>query len=100
MFRAGKLDCALHDRVFTLGARHHDPSWRGIFQNSGSGTVLSDGDDLPLVAECLAWIPWSSDKSLRITAGSTGFHFALSDVSLANAIGHNAESSELRLLAG
>lgn len=100
MIRAGKIDCALHDRVFTLGVGQRDPSWRGIYLNSGSGAVLSDDNDLPFSATCLIWVPWSSDKSLRIGAGSTGYHFALTDASLANAIGLGAESSELRLLMG
>ncbi|WP_136656766.1 AraC family transcriptional regulator [Nitratireductor sp. XY-223] len=99
MFRAENIDCALHDRVFTLPARHHERSWRGILLTSGSGLILSHADETHVSATSLAWVPWSDDKSLKISAGSVGAHFAVTHEVLSHAIGHGAEATELRLLS-
>ncbi|WP_419913126.1 helix-turn-helix domain-containing protein [Hoeflea sp.] len=99
MIRAENIDCALHDRVFTLPARHYERSWRGILLTSGAGLILSEADETHINAQSLAWVPWSEDKSLKISAGSVGAHFAVTHDSLSHAIGHGAEATELRLLS-
>jgi AraC family transcriptional activator of pobA len=99
VLQAENIHCALHDRVFSFPLRRDDRSWRGILLSAGSGAVRSSTGDLIFGAATLVWGPWTPDMSLWINAGSVGAHFAVSEDALSNAIGHNAESSELRLLA-
>jgi AraC family transcriptional activator of pobA len=96
---AMEFKCALHDRVFTLPMGREERSWRGIFLTSGEGAIVSKDSVTPFSATSLVWTPWADGMSLQIKAGSVGSHFGLTNDILANAIGHNAESSELRLLA-
>lgn len=96
--RAEYMQCALQDRVFSLGMAPADSHWRGILIQSGSGAVQHEQGELDLRAPCLAGIPWDAEAELRIKAGGVGFQFAIDPVVLANAIGHNPESADLRLL--
>ncbi len=98
MIQAQSIRCALHDRVFTLPIDREVRSWRGIFLTSGSGIIRAEDEELSFSATSLVCSPWSSEMSLWIGAGSVGAHFTVSGNSLSNAIGHNAESSELRLI--
>jgi AraC family transcriptional activator of pobA len=96
--RADRLHCALQDRVFSLGTPPGDRHWRGILLTSGSGAVIDGDDILDLRAPTLAWLPWRESMALRIKAGGVGFQFTVSNEVLANAVGHNSESADLRLL--
>lgn len=99
MIRAEKIDCALQDRVFSLSVGNQERSWRGILLTSGMGSITSDDGEIPFSATCIVWSPWLRDRLLRISAGGVGFQFALTSDALSNAIGHSAESSELRMLS-
>jgi AraC family transcriptional activator of pobA len=99
MIRADKIDCALQDRVFSLSMGNQERSWRGVLLTSGVGSITSDEGEMSFSATCIVWSPWSKDRLLRISAGSVGFQFALTSDALSNAIGHGAESSELRMLS-
>lgn len=99
MIRAEKIDCALQDRVFSLSVGNQERSWRGVLLISGAGSITSELEEISFSSTCIVWSPWSKDRMLRITAGSVGFQFSLTSDALSNAIGHSAESSELRMLS-
>lgn len=99
MIKAESIECALHERVFSLGIASNEQSWRGVLLTSGTGTLSSDDADMMFDAPSLVWSPWGGDRSLRVGAGGVGMQFSITADVLANAIGHNAESSELRLLS-
>jgi AraC family transcriptional regulator, transcriptional activator of pobA len=93
-----KIECALRDRVFSLpGSRNK--SWVGLYFASGSGVVRSSGEERSFNSTSLIWAPWAPEMSLSISAGGVGQYFTVSEESLANAIGHSTEASELRLVA-
>ena len=94
--RAEPIHCALHDRVLGLGAPPGERYWRGILLTSGAATIETDSGAWDMAAPCLAWIPWEQGRVFRIKAGCVGFQFAIGDQLLANAIGHNPESADLR----
>ena len=96
--RADPIQCALHDRVLGLGATPGERYWRSILLTSGEGTILHKGETYSLHAPSLAWIPWGDDHVFKIKAGCVGYQFAIGDQVLANAIGHNPESADLRYL--
>ncbi len=99
MIKADRIECALHERVFSLGIASTEQSWRGVLLTAGSGTLSSDAGDMTFDAPSLVWSPWGTDRSLRVSAGGVGMQFSITADILANAIGYNAESSELRLLS-
>lgn len=94
--RAEPIHCALHDRVLGLGTAAGERYWRAILLTSGEGAILQGDGVQALNAPCLAWIPWSDDQTLRVHAGGVGYQFSIGDQVLANAIGHNPESADLR----
>lgn len=96
---AERLQCALQDRVFGTGKSPEGWHWRGILLTSGSGAILAGDDVMALRAPSLVWVPWSEGTALQVKAGGVGYLFAIGNEVLANAIGHNPESSDLRLLA-
>ncbi len=96
--RAEPIRCALHDRVLGLGASPGERHWRGILLTSGEGAILHEDEAHALSAPCLAWIPWGDGLVFKIRAGCVGYQFAIGDQVLANAIGHNPESADLRYL--
>ncbi|MEQ9814658.1 MAG: AraC family transcriptional regulator [Azospirillaceae bacterium] len=99
ILHAETLRCALHDRVFSLSQLAGERAWLGILMTSGSGAILSGDDALPLAAPCLAWAPWRDDRRLMVHAGGVGQQVAVDGQVLANAIGHGADSADLRLNA-
>jgi len=99
VLRAEELRCALQDRVFSIGPPPGERAWVGILLTSGSGMVLRGDEALSLVAPCLAWSPWEADSRLMVRAGGVGQQVAVGGQVLANAIGHNADSADLRLNA-
>jgi len=96
--RADPIQCALHDRVLGLGATPGERYWRSILLTSGEGAILHKGQSSSLTAPSLAWIPWGDDHVFKIKAGCVGYQFVIGDQVLANAIGHNPESADLRYL--
>jgi len=96
--RAEPIQCALHDRVLGLGATPGERYWRSILLTSGEGAILHKGQTHSLTAPSLAWIPWEDDHVFKIKAGCVGYQFVIGDPVLANAIGHNPESADLRYL--
>ena len=99
MMRARAIECALHDRVFTLQVGARTRSWRGLFLTSGSGAIRSSDSEFGFEAMDAVWTPWDDDMSVHIAAGSVGYQLGVTDDTLSNAVSHNAESTELRLLA-
>jgi AraC-like DNA-binding protein len=65
---------------------------------SGEGVIIDADETYQLNAPSLAWIPWDDQQVFRIKAGCVGYQFAIGDQVLANAIGHNPESADLRHL--
>jgi AraC family transcriptional activator of pobA len=45
----------------------------------------------------LAWLPWTDEIRLRVAAGSVGVHVLAGRTAVNNAIGHKAESADLRV---
>ncbi len=99
MIKADRIECALHDRVFSLGIAASQQSWRGVLLTSGAGTLTSDFAEMDFGSPSLVWSPWNRDHSLRVGAGGVGMQFSITADILAKAIGYNAESSEMRLLS-
>jgi AraC-like DNA-binding protein len=100
MIRAEKIESALQDRVFTLSTGPVEArSWRGILLQSGNGSIRGHTGEFPFSQYSCVWAPWTEESSLWISAGTMGVQFALSADILLNAIGHNAQSSELRHMA-
>lgn len=97
--QADKIQCALQDRILNMGAKPSTTSYRRVvLLTSGTGEIITDEEILPLKAPCLAWIPWRPDRLLRIKAGGVGFQLSVGDSSMAEAIGINPESANLRQL--
>jgi AraC-like DNA-binding protein len=96
--RAENLNCGLHDKVLGFSARDGERYWHSILLTDGTGAIETDDEVIPLQAPCLAWVPWRRNRKLRIRAGGVGFMFAVSDEVLADAIGNNSESVNLRNL--
>jgi AraC family transcriptional activator of pobA len=99
MFRAERIDCALHDRVFRLGIGGRMRTWRGILLTSGHGVIRLPEGEARLDGPALAWLRWGADRSLRVAAGGTGIQFAVTEDIVGGAIGTGAESPELRRTA-
>ena len=98
MIRAEAIDCALHDRVFSLPMEKGERCWCVILLTAGNGWIISNEDEANFAATSVVWMPWARDMRLKIAAGSVGYHLAITSDTLINAVGHNAESSELRSL--
>lgn len=98
VIRAEHMQCALQDRVFGLGISASDHHWRGILLQSGRGAILDGEDEMRLRGPCLVGLPWPARAKLRISAGGVGFQIAMGGPVMANAIGHNPDSADLRLL--
>lgn len=94
--RAEPIECALRDRVLGLGAAPEQTHWRSVLLTSGEGAIMQKGEPRTVKAPCLAWFPSQEGRAFRIKAGGVGYHLAIGDQVLANAIGHNPESSDLR----
>lgn len=93
---AEPIHCALHNRVLGLIRPDDARIWRGVLLTSGTGAIEGADAATPLQAPCLAWIPWTEGQQLRVRAGCVGYEFVIGDQVLANAIGHNPESADLR----
>jgi AraC family transcriptional regulator, transcriptional activator of pobA len=75
------------------------PLWRLVHIERGSIQILSAEISFEHRGPCLAWIPWARDSRLRFAAGSVGAHVLIGSTLLGNAIGHKAESADLRSVA-
>lgn len=95
---AERVACGLRDKVMNLASASGENHWRGILLTDGAGTIETGDEIIPIAAPCLAWIPWRPGRSLRINAGSVGYHISLGEEALAGVIGNNPESIDLRLL--
>lgn len=98
MIWAEKIECALHDRVFSLLSRRNMRCWHGVFLVSGSGALHAGNDEHEFTATSLVWTPTSEDLSYWLHAGGVCMYFMLTSDTLSNAIGHSAESAELQIL--
>jgi AraC family transcriptional activator of pobA len=92
------VQCALQDRVLGLGQGMAERLWRAVLLTSGRGSVTTGEEVVPLIAPCLAWIPWRPDRTLKIHAGGVGYQFSVDGEALVGAIGNNPESVDLRYL--
>lgn len=99
VLNAGRIDCALRDRVFSFDQRSDRRVWRAVLMTAGSGMVTRDDTTVVFGGASLVWTPWDNSRLLHISAGSAGLHFSINAETLANAVGRNLESSELRILA-
>lgn len=97
--RADALDSALRDRTFSFRLPRARHGYCGLLLTSGDAALVQDGDELALRAPTLLWTPWDDSMALRLRAGSIAAYALLGDDVLAMAVGHNAESAELTLLA-
>jgi len=95
---AEPVACALRDRVLGLGADSGGRFWRGVLLTSGTGSIRNEDETENLTAPCLAWLPWNEGQTLRIKAGGVGYQLSIEDQLLANAIGRNPESADLRFM--
>lgn len=96
--RAERIRCALRDRVLGLGADSSARHRRAVLLTSGSGTITTGNEVLALKAPCLAWVPWRPGRTLRVNAGGVGYHLAVGDEVLVDAIGTGSEAVDLRYL--
>jgi AraC family transcriptional activator of pobA len=98
MLYAKPLECALRARSFSLTPIAEGRNWHGVLLDTGAGIVRAEETDLAITAPSLTWIPSEAGLSLSIEAGSDGILMTATEDTAANAIGHNAEAAELRLL--
>ena len=96
--QADRVQCALQDRVLGLGQGTAERLWRAVLLTSGRGSITSGDEVVPLIAPCLAWIPWRPERTLKIHAGGVGYQFSVDGEALVGAIGNNPESVDLRYL--
>jgi len=96
--QAEPIACALRDRVLGLGPGSGERYWRGVLLTSGGGVIQHDSEPAFLTGPCLAWLPWKQGQVLRVRAGCVGYQFSIDDQLLANALGHNPESADIRSL--
>ena len=85
MLNAGRIDCALRDRVFSFGERGERRNWRAVLMTAGSGIIAHDDTMVVFGGASLVWSPWDNSRLLHISAGSTGLHFSINAETLANA---------------
>ncbi len=95
---ADRVQCGLRHRVLGLGVDARQRSWRAVLLTSGAGSVVTGDDVVPLVAPCLAWVPWRPGRILKVNAGGVGYQFAVDGEALVGAIGNAPESVDLRYL--
>jgi AraC family transcriptional regulator, transcriptional activator of pobA len=96
--RAERIQCGLRDKVLGMASNSQEKHWQAILLTTGSGTINTGDESIPLEAPCLAWLPGRVGRSLKIRAGGVGYHFSVGEEALAGAIGNNPESVDLRFL--
>ena len=96
--RAERIQCGLHDKVLGLASNSGEKHWRSILLTFGAGAIETGDEIISFRAPCLAWVPWRPGRSLRIKAGGVGYLFSVGEEVLADAIGSNPESIDLRFL--
>ena len=99
MIRSERIQPTLRDRVFPLFRFRNDQTWSAVFLISGSAMLSDDRNAVWLEAPGILWAEASGDRTLLIQAGSEGYHVSIPAQILLNALGHNADSIELRNLA-
>jgi AraC family transcriptional activator of pobA len=95
---ADHVRCALQDRVFGMGGAAGERFRRGILLTSGTAAIITGEQEIPLKAPCLAWIPWRSERTVRVHAGGVGYYFTVGEEVLVDVIGNNPEAVNLRIL--
>lgn len=97
---AESVICDLRDRLIGGLVQFPDATWRSILITAGQLVIRrADHDDLTIDGPALVWMPWASGMRLLGRAGTMVTHVLMTDLTLANAIGHKPESTELRALA-
>ncbi|WP_296424612.1 AraC family transcriptional regulator [Yoonia sp.] len=92
--------CDIRDRFLGGLVRFDRQCWRAVLVVSGRVIARTpDQNDLVIDGPAIAWLPWSAGMRLIGRAGSNCFHLLLTEVTLANAIGHKPESTDLRDLS-
>ncbi len=96
--QADRVQCALQDRVYSIGTSSVEHHRRGLLLTSGTGEIITADEEIQLKAPCLAWIPWRAGRVLRVHAGGVGYQFSVGERIIVDVIGNNPESVNLRLL--
>jgi AraC family transcriptional activator of pobA len=100
LLRAEPIESALRPRIIGRADAVLGMSWRALHLRRGEVEILSPTGATLLVGPAVAWLPWTDGMRLRIAAGSVGVHVLAGQVTVTNAIGYKAESSDLRTVAG
>jgi AraC family transcriptional activator of pobA len=97
-YHAETIRPALREQI--LGGLVHLParSWRAVFLESGSLRLPGKDGVRRLQAPCFLWWRWTTERRIRVGAGSRGATVLLSETMLANTVGHRAEAADIRLL--
>ena len=96
--RAETFESALHPKTIGRAGAVDAVSWRLIYLDRGEAEIITDGQSFHLSAPCVTWHPWTTEHRLRIGAGTVGAHILFGFSAVANAIGHQPESSDLRFM--
>lgn len=96
--RAEVFESALHARTIGRVGSVDAVSWRLIYIERGRADVVESGGSFRLTGPCIGWHPWAPDTRLRISAGAVGAHVLLGAAAVANAVGHQPESADLRFM--
>ena len=98
IIRAESFEAALHPKTIGRSGAVDAASWRLIYLDRGEADILRGGQNFHISAPCVIWHPWTADHRLRIAAGAVGAHILFGSAAVANAIGHQPESNDLRFM--
>lgn len=97
--RAGRVECALQERVIGTRAAAAQYQWFVFFLDDGHAVAETHGGEFEMSGPAMSWGPLEEESRLRVSAGSSGYYLFFGQPVLDDAIGAAAESTELRMFA-
>lgn len=92
---AGGLRPTVVGRAEALAGR----SLAVLLLEDGAADLATEAQTIRLAGPVLTWLPWAEDGRMTIAPGAVGAYLVIGAATLRNAIGHLAESVELRALS-
>jgi len=93
--RVEQFRSALQSRIIGRAGLSAARSYRAIYLERGHADLISDVEDQVLSGPLIAWLPWSEEARLRLSAGSLGTHLLLGPQTLSQALRHTPEAAQL-----
>ena len=97
--RGAEFRGGLQQRVVGRAEGLTGPSWLGLLVEEGAARVETGDDEKVVLGSSFTWQPWNAHSRLVLAPGTVGFYFLVGATTLTNAVGHRAESRDLRELA-